>query len=354
MRRVGSTLRGMSRREEAVHWFVRSESGELSAQERAEFQDWIADPDHAAEYAKVQRSVATLNAATDDPHVEALRRAALAVGRRPNRARIAAVACVTLAVCVVTGMVAWQRLGTYQRVQTVQQTPSPRLDMRGAADYATAPGERLQVTLPDGSRLTINTDTAIDVAFSADERVVFVEKGQAYFEVAKDAARPFVVHSAGRRVTALGTAFEVRLDRSRFHVLLVEGSVKVESAAERGAGPVVRAPDVVLSPGQALVAPMGVAEHVRTMNVERELRWRDGFVEFEDERLDLAVAEMNRYFAEPIIVRDDTVADLRLSGVFTIASREEFLELVTELLPLRVARNPGAYVELVSAPPPGP
>jgi transmembrane sensor len=175
---------------------------------------------------------------------------------------------------------------------------------------------------------------------------VVLKRGQAYFQVAKDASRPFVVQTTHRRVVALGTAFDVEYNAGLFQVLLVEGSVQVDHGGHSLSVPGESASAVVLNPGQALVARLGVEERVVILDVERRLRWREGFVEFEDEPLASAVAELNRYYASPVVIRDARVAQLRVSGIFRTTPRDEFVSLVGELLPVRVNRLQGGSVEL--------
>jgi transmembrane sensor len=355
----GSTPRGLSRREEAAHWYVRNDMGELPAGEAREFNAWMEDPQNAAAYRKAQSGLDALEGGNDDAHVEALRRAALAFeGRRGFRhwRAAAGIAAAALVATVVAGVMTFSSSRDVDNrvVENAAPPVSARLDALGAADFVTAPGERLKVELPDGSIVTVNTDTAIDVAYSPGERVVLLKQGQAFFEVARDAARPFVVRVADRKVTAVGTAFDVELSPRRFQVVLVEGKVKVDPAPSRSGGSNTPAPEIVLTPGYALVAALGVAEQVVELNVERELRWREGYVEFENEPLGSAVAEMNRYFAEPVILHDPRVAELRVSGVFRTAQRDEFLSIVTAAFPVRVERKTGQQVELAWSDAPSP
>src|SRR6202035_2168216 len=97
-----------------------------------------------------------------------------------------------------------------------------------AGHYETATGERLAFTLNDGSQVTLDTQSELKVSFSSAERSVRLTRGQAFFEVAKDAKRPFVVEVNNRRFVAVGTAFDVRVDGDQVRVTMVEGTVRVE------------------------------------------------------------------------------------------------------------------------------
>jgi transmembrane sensor len=209
-------------------------------------------------------------------------------------------------------------------------------------DYVTAKGERREIELPDGSTLSLNTDTAVEVEYSQARRLVHLRRGQAIFSVAHDAGRPFVVHAADRRVQATGTLFDVYLAQDRLQVVLAEGEVIVSGmdAASAGTSP------VRLAPGQAFVSRAGMADEVRAADVHRAFRWRDGFVEFNDETLAAAVAEMNRYSDHPATVLDERAAALRISGVFRTDRPEEFLSVIRELLPVDVRVSPDGRAEI--------
>jgi len=213
-------------------------------------------------------------------------------------------------------------------------------------EFVTAKGERRTVRLGDGTAVTLNTDSAIRVAYAPGRRLVRLLRGQVLFEVAKDHSRPFVVQAAGRQVTALGTIFEVRLDPNRLKVVLVEGKVVVDGIQDRsGTGRPVIVP-AVLAPGEELVSMLGEKPQLAKVDVDQQLRWREGFVEFDDVPLSTAVGEMNRYSSRQLVLQDAATGDLRLSGVFRTGSPERFAAIVSELLPIRSRPLPNERIEL--------
>ncbi len=188
----------------------------------------------------------------------------------------------------------------------------------------TAIGQRAEVSLADGSRLVLNTDSEVKVAFAKGQRRVELLRGQAWFEVAKDPQRPFVVAAAGREITALGTAFDVRIDRGRLEVMLMEGRVRVARPAPVG-NPAARAEAVMLAPRQMLVArddDLRVRKLVDTAPLEG---WRNGLLIFDDQPLAEAVGEFNRYAARPLRVADAETGAIRISGAFRIGDDRAFL-----------------------------
>ncbi|HEY0624593.1 FecR family protein [Sphingomonas sp.] len=336
--RTNPTL-GMTPDEAAVYWVLRHDRDDLTAADRASFEAWVeASEAHARAFHKANGVWDVFDQADADPHLTALRQAALAA-KPASRRWIPAVgvglaASLTAAALLLPGQLG---LSGGPARAPVSEIASSTGAQPAAMRFATAKGERRIVRLPDGTRVTLNTDTAVALAFTPHGRLVRLMRGQALFEVAKDASRPFTVEAAGRRVTALGTVFEVRLDPGRMKVVLVEGRVVVDhaSAAAETAAP---AP-TLLKPGQALVAELGVPQRVAPVDVGDELLWRDGYVSLEDAPLASAVAEMSRYTAAPIRVLDDETGRMRISGVFRTGDADRFAGLVRELLPVRIDRQ---------------
>jgi transmembrane sensor len=335
---------------EAADWLARADRGALSPEEALEFQDWLAEPANARAYERARRTWAIFDDCAGDQHIRALRKAAEDAGRDAARLRrikgmaIAAAACLAL---MVGGTVLMSRPDAPTVVASGADDGAAAPQETVTQSYSTRKGERLSVVLADNTAVTLNTDTQIDVDYTPGERRVHLVRGQAFFEVAKNPNRPFVVAAADRRVVALGTQFDVRLAPGQFQVLLVEGRVAVQRdhtlSVERESPP---PQEVILHPGQKLTASLGLAEQVSEVDVDRQLMWRTGFVEFDDVLLEAAVAEMNRYSRDPVVIRDPRVAALRVSGVFRTGQLDRFLETVSELLPVAVDRDAGRKIEL--------
>jgi transmembrane sensor len=348
--RTNPTL-GMTPDEAAIYWVLQHDRGDLTPAEQASFDAWLAASEtHARAFRKANGVWDVFDQADADPHLSALRQAALATRPTPRRWVVPVVgtglaACLTAAALMLPGQLGLNggpARGPAGEVASVAAGTQPA-PMR----FATAKGERRLVRLPDGTRVTLNTDTAVALAYTPNGRLVRLTRGQALFEVAKDPARPFTVEAAGRRVTALGTVFEVRLDPGRMKVVLVEGRVVVDHAA---ATPEASAPaPTLLKPGQALVAELGVPQRVAPVDVGDELLWRDGYVSLEDAPLASAAAEMSRYTAAPIRVLDDETGRMRISGVFRTGDADRFTGLVRELLPVRIDRQADGSLVIANA-----
>ena len=206
----------------------------------------------------------------------------------------------------------------------------------GRKTYATELGGHATVPLADGSKIELNTDTKVRAALAEERRVVWLDRGEAYFEVAKDADRPFVVMAGDRKVTVLGTKFSVRRDGDRVTVAVAEGRVRVDPVHATPAIPptTVTGGDVVIADEVAtLVTPKSPAR------VESELAWRRGLLMFDKSTLGDAVAEINRYNRTKLVVEDADAAAIRITGSFEAENVDAFARLLREAFGLNVEQN---------------
>lgn len=349
-----STLRGLAPDEAAATWIVRVNEGPLGPEDQAEFDAWRAESTaNAAAFAKAEAAWNLFDSVPDDPALDALRASALAAGKEPRRGLWAGIG-----VGIAASLLAAVALNT-DYLPFSQKADAPQVAARSvpataatpeapdSGEFATARGERRTVRLADGSAITLNTDSAIRVGYVADRRLVRLLRGQALFEVAKDPHRPFVVQAGAKQVTALGTIFEVRLlDSDRMKVTLVEGKVVVDEGEDRPADDASVMVPAVLVPGEALLVSDGARPVKFKADIDQQLRWREGFVEFNDATLAEAVAEMNRYAGKQLVIGDPATGNLRVSGVFRTGSPERFAAIVGELLPVRQHALPDGGVEL--------
>lgn len=202
-----------------------------------------------------------------------------------------------------------------------------------AGQYSTAVGGMDTISLADGSRVTLNTDTRIRVDFREKERRIELSQGEAFFVVAKDAMRPFVVYADNKRVTAVGTQFSVRRDADDIKVVVTEGRVKLEQVpAIPQLENLIHAP-----PPPTLLTAGAVARTAKSdvlvqtgsaPDVEQLLSWRSGYLTFEGTPLADAVAEFNRYNARKIVIDDPNLAALRIGGNFRANNTDAFLWLL--------------------------
>lgn len=322
----------------AADWLVRQDRG-FTPSETVRFSAWLsASAANAAAWRRAEMLWASFDA-EPDVLLSGMRESALkarpSLDARWGRGLIAA---SMAAAVVLAGWVGWRDLGMQRSGRDPDQQTLASAAPR--ADYSTGVGMRSDALLPDGSRVTLDSNSAIAVAYTTARRDVRLLRGQAYFSDTHDAGRPFTVIAGERTVTAVGTAFDVRLGQQVVSVVLASGSVFVSQT--NGSGHSVR-----LSPGQEFQAAPGQAGVVSRVDVDRALAWRTGYLEFKDEPLVKAVAEMDSYGGKPISIGDPTIQELRVTGRFRIGDPARFARTLTAVYPLRVVSRGGSDLVLV-------
>ena len=228
--------------------------------------------------------------------------------------------------------------------------------------YSTPVGGMDEVTLADGSHVTLNTDTRIRVSLTDGERRIQLERGEAFFEVAKDRSRPFVVYAGDKRVMAVGTKFSVRREDNDVQVVVLEGRVNLSASAEQAlvATNSLQAPGTQAAPGATTAIPpptsLDAGAIARTSNsevlvrpdavaeAEKLLSWRRGYLYFDNMSLADAVAEFNRYNTRQIVIVDPDIADLRIGGNFRANNIDAFLDLMQNGFPITVEQDGASVV----------
>jgi transmembrane sensor len=309
--------------EQATAWFARQRMRPLSESEAIEFERWLkADPTHAQAWSDCERSWERVEGVRDDPRMlvirEDARRRASEHVRGARHWRIAG----AMAASLVVGIAVWWILRAPTVTRNLAQTAAH--DQVASApssglirEASTQVGERSTLVLTDGSKVTLNTASAVRTDYSGHDRRLTLLRGEAFFDVAKDPSRPFVVTAGSRQVIAVGTAFNIRMQDRSVRVTLVEGKVRVMRS--RPVGPGAREPTgpaVTLVAGSALVTDANDVEHVERLNADRATSWRNGKLVFEGERLADVIAEMNRYTRETLEIADPALKGRKVSGVF--------------------------------------
>jgi len=337
-----------SMRETAVLWHERASHENASAETRGALNAWLEEsPEHSAAYQAVSRTWSALKSAAQDPVIlqlrqEAARRLtpAASAGRRPLRWAAAAL------IILFVGASLWilvPRAGfDFSPLAWLKsETRNPVTQT-----YTTKTGDRLTIALDDGSKLTLNTATQLDVTFSKKTRFVQLARGQALFEVAKDASRPFVVQTKNHHFIAVGTAFDVHIETSQEKLTILEGTVRAESVEP---GTVVR---TTVSAGHQLIGRAHTEDQVVRVDPERETSWRHGQVIFDNTPLSEAIDELNRYSSIRIELADPTLANLRLSGTFETGKTSAFVEAITAYFPIQIEHTDAQTVVLKARPKP--
>lgn len=317
--RKGQTLNA-----EAARWLAKLQREDVTPADRAELERWLdADPAHTVAFARTESAWERAERLRARPRSMRV----VAAARSWSCGRWAAVAATLAAVVLGAGLF-WTHWNS--------------------GIHTTDIGEQRTVSLEDGSRISLNTATRIEVGFARDRRTVRLVNGEALFEVARDESRPFFVEASGAVIRAVGTAFNVRLRDRVVEVMVTEGVVAVtETRAmideKREASRVAAGSSVVVTP-EAVTA---VALDMDAM--QRRLAWRDGVIELKGETLEEAVEEFNRYRSAQLVVADSRIAAIRVGGRFENDEADKFLNAVKDSFPIRLVEGRDGTIYLLQA-----
>ncbi|KXU30851.1 MULTISPECIES: FecR family protein [Sphingobium] len=312
--------------EDAAYWVARFNSRVADTAELQQFFAWKKDPRHAAAYERLNGHWESAQKLGKDPQIaalvdDAIERTAPRSGiRRPM---------LWVAGTVIAGAMT---LGTF-------------LLRPVAIHYETGIGEQRLVRLEDGTRLHLDSASAVDINFSSGHRRVALISGRAMFDVAHDKSRPFDVDAGVATVRALGTRFEIDRQQSDANILLIEGKVRVDAAQ----CPSDKCTDQLLPGDMMMAREAGLGEKERG-NVEAITSWTTGRLQFEGRSLAAAVDEVNRYSKAPIILEAPDLADERVNGGFAVGDRDAFIRAVIALYPLRAEPQTNGTIRLVPDP----
>lgn len=314
----------------AADWFSLRRSGAYDEQDERAFADWIAsDPANAGDYAEIEHTWRLAGALRDHPDMLALREQVRGTRTAPMRFWQAGLVASLLIIASMAGVALWRTNVASQRIDHIEQIA-----------MNTRVGERSTFVLHDGSRVTLDTDTMLVAAFSDTHRRIELLRGRAHFAVAKDRNRPFLVKAGGNEVMATGTAFDVRVDPKRMEVTLIEGSVSVAGAGS--------SQHASLSAGQRLTARQGAPWQIAAVDVNRETRWREGRLAFDNQPLAHVVSELNRYSERKIVIGDDSIILAPVVGVFDANDPEQFVSLLSASGIARVSVRSEGAITLVA------
>lgn len=293
--------------EQAAGWVARLQSSDATDGDRAEFVRWLAEhPSHGLVYEELKGLWTQLKDVPISPD-------RLAKVRKSRRGTLGAIAFIATTACM---------LAIYQ---------TGFLD-RARSDYSTSIGEVRSVILSDGSRVDLNTDSAIALRFTDQERRVTLLRGEAFFDVKSSPHRPFVVVESNLTAEALGTRYGVvsAFGESLGSVQVLEGRVQVAGAV----------PGLVLDAGEGVkVDRRGVPT---TFKIEEdELAWRSGRLVFSQRSLSEVLAAIDRYRRGRIFLLDRDAGRLPVSGIFDLRDIDQALDALEQNLPLHVTRLPG-------------
>jgi transmembrane sensor len=317
---------------EALRWLAMMEQGPLPSPEQLRFQAWVAaDIRHQGAFIRAQAASLRLE-----------RLAALAGGRSilqlpPPRALLPPrnitrrrMLIATAAAAGVAGMAAW--FGGDRLEETW-----------GGTLYTSNVGELKKVTLPDGSVLTMNTQTELRVHYTREHRDISLVRGEVMLTVAHDATRPFGVRAGKWTALAVGTEFAVRrLDEVTTDITVTAGVVQVSPSSRD----ITAAGRRLTADQKATVSAGGTIQvtQVSATEIGAQLAWRSHLVVFSGVPLREALAEMNRYTRKHIEVNDSEVSQRRIVGVFSTVDSQTFITAMEATLGVEAVESGNAVL----------
>ncbi len=300
---------------EAAEWFALLREPDISLDDTLAWQTWMSDARNAQAFARIEEVSSVLAGLRDHPPRAPATRwdsydASVPIRdwQPPSRApRVMAIAASTAALAV--GAVLW----------SATRDDLPGL-LPAAESYATVIGENRQLTLADGSVVTLGGDSSIGVRMRDDARHIELTRGEAFFRVAKDASRPFTVHAGRANVAAVGTEFNVRRGAEHVTVDVVEGRVRVEPAS--GIVPITllrqirpRLAPVMVNAGEETAVDDTIVEAARPIaDVMATTSWQTGQLAFRMKPLRFVLEDVNRYTTKPIVLADPAMGELKVTG----------------------------------------
>lgn len=316
-------------RDEAAAWYARMQ-GPITHREVTAFYAWRDDVLNDAAYGQVEALGRGVRTHSGDPRLRAIGQAALS-RPRPAKALRALLQRRPAPWIAGLGLAAAALAGVVILAQPFGQT------------YRTTVGERRMVALADGSTIELNTDSQVRVRLSRERRAISLDRGQALFAVAHDAARPFIVTAGDTAVRAVGTRFEVYRTGAAVRVILAEGQVSV-TQANAPVPTLMRAGTRLDVDGKAPARPVAI-------DVAAATGWTDGRLTFQDAPLAEAVAEINRYSRTKVVLGPGVPADERVNGIFDAGDTPAFAKGVAASLDLKTTPRGDGAIELTGQDP---
>lgn len=352
--------------EQAALWIMRVDEGDMSKEQRVEFQAWL---DRGVQHRETLERLGALwdgldiveeltdyAAAGDNlqsieidamPRWKGLGLQALGQQARGRRSFMVA-AAASIAVILGAGL-AYQLTSDYRGLYQ--------------GNYETAVGEQETVSLPDGSTIHINTDSRIEVAYTKSARSVRLVYGEAFFDVTPNKQRPFSVYAGTGQITAVGTAFTVFLRDKKVDVIVKEGRVALFanvngnqvsgsdfSIIDAGdAGPKKLLAELTVGQNAVFEQEIESLELLKPAVAERKLAWRHGRLAFAGEPLSEMIASVSRYTEIIIEIEDEDLRDLPIAGNFIVGEVDAMFEALEIMIDVRIERVDAKRVRIVKA-----
>lgn len=301
-----------------LNWILDMQAGRYTSAMVKKLVTWLAqNPKNVRDYEETESTLAMISELEQDPDVlECLAecdeliehtRASVFSRRLISATKSYVFAASIATVTIMTGWLVFSQL------------PS---------NYETAQGEQRLVVLDDGSSITLNTNTHVKVKYSRNLRRIELLQGEAYFKVYRKPNRPFEVYAGEGLTRALGTEFNVMLRGEQVDVAVLEGTVEVD--VNYSAKTSSKELPKLTSGKEVSYWPKGVIADVKKSDPTRINYWREGKLYFKSDRLADAVNEFNRYSKKKLVIYNDSLEEVLISGIFRVDDVDEFLHALNQ------------------------
>lgn len=302
--------------EEANNWFIRLRAEYVSPEEQQDFNRWLAaNPQHAQAWNEVQDLFALLETPAKTFRQQDCQASVIQITPRTRRRSFIPIrAAAALLLCAA--------LTFFLQPAVLQNLQS---------DYHTATGEQRQIALVDGSRLLLNTDSAVIVDVESDERRVQLLRGEVFFEVAYAPQRPFWVNAGEARARVTGTAFSVGRSADNITITVAEGRVETSTQDH---------PDLItpLTPGESAYYQGQELAVKQATDVQRTLAWRQGQMVFVQATLAEVVEQINRYRPGRLIITNEQLKNRPITAVFSVNRLDDAVTALEQTLGIHARR----------------
>jgi len=318
---------------EAASWLTRLDRGELTQAERKGLRQWLAESSKHAEALNEMASMwRDMDFLLNDLSEVQSKRTNLSEVFTIKPRLIAIAASLLIAVFGVFGA------NYFFSVERMV--------------YYTDIGSQMTQEFSDGSSALLNTNSVIEIEYSRSKRIVRLMRGEAFFDVAHDSSRPFIVYVGDQAVRAVGTAFVVKIESENIQVTVTEGKVQLSKREEVVSNnTVASSQEVILINKGEWVNLDGKSNNPKPQSLEqdefeRQLSWSSGQLVFDNERLEDVIKEISRYIPNKIVIEGDNLKNVRVSGRFSLGDAEALLEAIEVSLDLDATAIEGRQILL--------
>lgn len=313
----------MSVAEQVDYWVMRQMDGRLSDDDERAFMEWLGNAENRIAFEHAELRDANFNLCAEQILAESFEEELLDLDAEQQLRRSRTPLVASLAACFVLTVACFGLLIDFE-------------GQPGSAVYATTVGDTQNVALADGSLVTLNAVSKIDVTLTDDLRHVAMAQGEAFFSVAREPQRAFLIETGHGSITVTGTKFNVRTRTDRTIVSVLSGAVDVKPGEDAG---------YTLLAGDRLVFGPAVEHAMQSrFDASEVLAWRQGKLVFRGTPLHEVVAELNRHFTVPLVLSDDAPIDAPVDGTFPTDDPDLAIRGLTVALSLEAVRRPGGVV----------